>query len=127
MRVIAEYNNLPQNKRNFKNPARSGNAVYHRSYFLVRLPVHEKAVAWAEGLDKGSGGTTQKTSVKTSVKILEILRRNPELTLADVAVEIGLTRRAVEMASSKLVKEGRLKYTGPQKGGHWEVTKSATP
>ncbi|MFA6270753.1 MAG: winged helix-turn-helix transcriptional regulator [Candidatus Paceibacterota bacterium] len=100
------------------------------SYFLIRLPVHEKAAAWAEGLESTAGETTQKTtqettqktSVKTSVKILEILRRNPELTLADVAEEIGLTRRAIEMASSKLVKEGHLKYVGPQKGGHWEVT-----
>ncbi len=49
---------------------------------------------------------------------------DPELTLADVAQEIGLTRRAVDMASSKLVKEGHLKYVGPQKGGHWEVSES---
>jgi len=59
--------------------------------------------------------------VKTSVKILEILRRRPDLTLADVAEEIGLSRRAIEMASSKLVKEGWLRYVGPQKGGYWEV------
>jgi predicted HTH transcriptional regulator len=75
------------------------------------------------GSVKTSMGTTQETTQKTSVKILEILRRSPELTLADVAEEIGLTRRAIEMASSKLVKEGRLRYVGPQKGGHWEVVK----
>ena len=73
----------------------------------------------------GSVKTTQETSVKTSVKILEILRRSPELTLGDVAEEIGVTRRAVEMGSSKLVKEGRLKYIGPQKGGHWQVSENS--
>ena len=73
------------------------------------------------------GGESQKTSVKTSVKtpvkILQLLQANPSMTLAEVAIEIEKSLRAVELASSKLVKEGRLKYVGPQKGGHWEVLK----
>jgi ATP-dependent DNA helicase RecG len=64
-----------------------------------------------------------KASVKTSVKLLELLARYPEMTLTQVAVEIKRSTRAVEMASSKLVKEGRLRHVGPQKGGHWEVLK----
>lgn len=62
-----------------------------------------------------------ETSVKTSVVLLELLRRSPEMTLAEVATEVGLTVRAVEMASAKLVKAGKLRHIGPQKGGHWEV------
>ncbi len=58
---------------------------------------------------------------KTSVKILELLRENPEMTLADVAAVVGKTLRAVEGASSKLVAVGKLRHVGPQKGGHWEV------
>ncbi len=58
--------------------------------------------------------------VKTSVAILRLLATTPSMTLAEVA-EIGKTPRAIELAASKLVKEGRLKYVGPQKGGHWEV------
>jgi ATP-dependent DNA helicase RecG len=64
-----------------------------------------------------------KTSVKTSVKILELLEVNPTMTLAELAAQIGKTARTVELASSKLVKEGKLQYVGPQKGGHWEVLK----
>ena len=63
----------------------------------------------------------EKVSVKTSVKILELLGENPDMTLAEVAAVIGKTVRAVELASSKLVKAGKLRYVGPQKGGHWEV------
>lgn len=69
------------------------------------------------------GSESQKTSVKTPVKTLQLLETNPFMTLAEVAVEIEKSLRAVELASSKLVKEGRLKYVGPQKGGHWEVLK----
>ena len=64
---------------------------------------------------------TRLTSVKTSVEILRLLAASPSMTLAEVAAEIGKTPRAIEMAAAKLVKEGRLKYVGPQKGGHWEV------
>ncbi len=65
--------------------------------------------------------TSVKTSVKTPVEILRLLSATPSMTLAEVAAEIGKTPRAIELAAAKLVKEGRLKYVGPQKGGHWEV------
>jgi ATP-dependent DNA helicase RecG len=47
--------------------------------------------------------------------------RTPQMTLAEVAAVVGRSVRAVEMASGKLVKAGRLRFVGPQKGGHWEV------
>lgn len=65
--------------------------------------------------------TSAKPSVKTPVAVLELLRQNPEMTLAEVAAAIGRSVRAVEMASAKLVKVGKLRHVGPQKGGHWEV------
>ena len=65
--------------------------------------------------------TSVKTSVKTPVEILRILGLNPSLTLTEVAAEIGKTPRTIELATAKLVKEGKLKYVGPQKGGHWKV------
>ena len=64
-----------------------------------------------------------KTSAETSVILLEMLRQNPEMTLAAVATEVGLSVRAVEMTSAKLVKAGKLQHIGPQKGGRWEVLK----
>lgn len=67
--------------------------------------------------------TAVKTAVKTPMRILQLLEANPSMTLAEIAAEIGKSLRAVELASSKLVKEGRLRYVGPQKGGHWEVLK----
>jgi predicted HTH transcriptional regulator len=62
-----------------------------------------------------------ETRVKTPVKILQLLEQHPEMTLAEVAATIKKSVSAVERASTKLVKGGRLKYIGPKKGGHWEV------
>lgn len=38
-----------------------------------------------------------------------------------VANAIGKSKSAVERAAAKLRDEGRLRYVGPAKGGHWEV------
>ncbi len=65
--------------------------------------------------------TSVEASVKTSVKILEFLEKLPDMTLAQIAEELGRSVRAVEIAAAKLIKEGHLKYVGHKKGGHWEV------
>jgi len=33
---------------------------------------------------------------------------------------LGLSSRAVDMQLAKLKQDGRLKWVGPKKGGHWE-------
>lgn len=65
--------------------------------------------------------TSVETSVETPAALLELLRQNPAMTLSDAAAELGRSVRAVEMASAKLVKAGRLRHVGPKKGGYWEV------
>lgn len=62
-----------------------------------------------------------KSSVKTPVKILQLLKEKPDLSMAELAVLIGKSVSAIERASAKLVKAGELRRIGPAKGGHWEV------
>jgi ATP-dependent DNA helicase RecG len=67
--------------------------------------------------------TSVETLAKTPVEILQRLETNPNMTLAELAIEINRTLRAVELASAKLIKDGKLKRVGPRKGGYWEVLK----
>jgi ATP-dependent DNA helicase RecG len=62
-----------------------------------------------------------KTPVKTPVKILQLLKEKPDLSLAELDVLIGKSVSAIERATAKLVKAGELRRIGPDKGGHWEV------
>jgi predicted HTH transcriptional regulator len=62
-----------------------------------------------------------KTPVKTPEAILMLLRKNPKLTLTEVAERLGKSTSAVERAAAKLREQGRLRYQGPKKGGYWEV------
>jgi predicted HTH transcriptional regulator len=64
---------------------------------------------------------SRKTPVKTPVKILQLLEEQPELSLAELAVLIGKSASAIERASTKLVKAGKLRRIAPPKGGRWEV------
>ena len=46
------------------------------------------------------------------------------MTLAQVATQIERSVRTAERVAAKLIKEGRLRYVGPKRGGHWEVAVS---
>ena len=70
-----------------------------------------------------TANTSLKTSVKTPVETLRLPGGNLEMTLAQVAAEINKTVQAVELAIAKLVKDGKLRHVGPQKGGYREVLK----
>jgi ATP-dependent DNA helicase RecG len=85
---------------------------------------HETTGLWIEfPLKKPAvkGKTSEKTSEKTSVKILRLLKETPDLALAELATRVDRTPRAIEMACAKLVREGKLRRIGPDRGGHWEV------
>lgn len=66
-------------------------------------------------------GVSGETLVKTPEAILQLLKENSSLTLAEVADHIGKSVSAVERAAKKLREQGKLEYIGPQKGGRWEV------
>jgi len=64
---------------------------------------------------------------RTPDQIVSLLQQQPELTLAEVASAIGRSLRTVERAAAKLQADGKLRYTGPKKGGHWEVLTRPRP
>ncbi|NOX88909.1 MAG: HTH domain-containing protein [Calditrichaeota bacterium] len=64
---------------------------------------------------------SKKTSVKISVKIIELILENNFITIPEMAQKLNKTTRAIEMAIAKLKKAGKLKRIGPDKGGYWKV------
>ncbi len=65
--------------------------------------------------------TQVKVRVKTPELILKQLSEHPDMTLAEVAQQIGKSVSTVERAVAKLKKENRLAYHGPKKGGYWHI------
>ena len=67
--------------------------------------------------------TPGKTPGKTPARILELLQKNPNLTVPDIALQISKSESAVQRGILKLQIAGRLKRAGSRKSGYWEVLK----
>jgi len=84
---------------------------------LFTATVHRKE---APALEESS----EKSSGKSSEKILSLVRIESTLSAREIALRLGITPRAVEKQIARLRKDGRLKRVGPAKGGHWHVSES---
>jgi tetratricopeptide (TPR) repeat protein len=65
-----------------------------------------------------------KSSLKSSQKILELLSASPSITISEIAVRLGMTKRGVDKNIKRLKEQGVIRRVGPDKGGHWEVIES---
>ena len=66
----------------------------------------------------------EKTTQKTTQKIILLLKENPTLGRKEIAEKLGgITESGVKYHLGKLVREGYIKRIGLAKGGHWEITK----
>ena len=70
--------------------------------------------------DRGS----VKSSVKSSVKILEFIAADSQISAPKIAMALGISTRAVEKQLRMLRETGVIRRVGPDKGGHWEVIDS---
>ena len=64
---------------------------------------------------------SEKPSEKTSEKILELLQKRPEITIAEMAAELGRSDRAIEMQLSNLKAKDLIYRDGPDNGGKWRI------
>ena len=70
---------------------------------------------------------TENKSVRLTVnqeQVLQFLNREPQLTTAELAVKIGISKRKTEENIAKLKKIGRLERVGTAKGGYWKVVQN---
>ncbi|MFM8443145.1 MAG: RNA-binding domain-containing protein [Methylococcus sp.] len=89
-----------------------------REACLFTVTVHRSAYAPPTG---PAAIGTQKSSLKTSQKIIELMRNEPEITIADLSTRVGITDRAIKKQIEKLKTQGQIRRIGPDKGGRWEV------
>jgi Fic family protein len=62
----------------------------------------------------------QKSNLKSDQKILEQIRENASVTIAELQEKTGMSESGVKKVLRRLREEGRLKRVGGAKGGHWE-------
>lgn len=116
-----------------------------RLTFFVTIPIHEECSDSSETKSESSGtqlkssgtkpessgtklkssGTQLKSSgtrQKTSDKIIEMIKKDPQITAPQIAMELGISTRGVEKNLRQLRETGTLKRVGsPTFGGYWEI------
>ncbi|WP_456442352.1 winged helix-turn-helix transcriptional regulator [Caldithrix abyssi] len=70
------------------------------------------------------GETSEKMSEKMSEKIISLISKNPKITAAEMAKELGKSSRTIERKIRELKQNNRIKRIGPDKGGYWKITES---
>lgn len=92
---------------------------------LFTATVHRKEIEVSEKPGAGSEKKLAKaeSSRKSSQKIIELIQGEPTITIADLALHVGVTDRAIKKQIEKLKAECRVRRIGSDKGGHWEVVK----
>ena len=77
-------------------------------------------------LSKGNKNNVNKINVnlnKTQVKILELIRKNPEITQKEMAEKIGLSIIAIQKSIFNLKNEGLISREGTRRKGKWIIKK----
>ncbi len=54
-------------------------------------------------------------------KVLDIIRKTPNITQPQIAVKTGFSTRKVNRLISALRTKGKIVRIGKTKGGHWEI------
>ena len=63
----------------------------YRLTFLITIPIHEMCSESSETTNDRSG-----TRQKTSDKIIELIKKAPQITAPQIAMELGISTRGVE-------------------------------
>ena len=67
------------------------------------------------------GEMSGKMSGKTESKIVDLIRKNREIAIPEIAEKLKRTERTIERAIASLKEQQIIGRIGPAKGGHWEV------
>lgn len=67
--------------------------------------------------------TTQNTTLTTTQRILELIEKDPEITIEAIAAHIRITRDGVNYQIRKLKNLGQIERIGGDFGGYWKIIK----
>ena len=68
-----------------------------------------------------SNKVSNKVTNKTEDKIVELIRDNPNITIAQLMIKTGLSEPGVKKNLKQLKEKGLIKRMGFRKVGYWEV------
>jgi ATP-dependent DNA helicase RecG len=96
-----------------------------RSFFEVQFLIHTDFEGEVIIPDFDKEKTTQIKSLilnKNAEAIIHLIGKNANITIVDMAEEIGITTRAVEKNIAQLKKYNLIERVGTQQSGYWKIS-----
>lgn len=88
--------------------------LVHSNDIMILFKASEKY------LELANNKVTEKVTEK-QFAIIELLRVSPNITQAQIASQIGISRHHVAINISKLKNMNLIRRIGSDRGGHWEI------
>ena len=88
----------------------------------VYFPALKSALIDQPKVPKGHSAKTDGTLDDTmALKIIEIIRSKPDITLDQLSADAGIARRTLVRYMNVLKESGRIERVGGKRYGHWEI------
>ncbi len=73
------------------------------------------------GINVGENVGITNEMVRNKEHLLDLVRKNPTITMAQMADELKMSQRQVERWIADLKEQGKLVRVGARRNGRWEV------
>ncbi|KAA0004622.1 MAG: DeoR family transcriptional regulator, partial [Thermoplasmata archaeon] len=96
---------------------------FNDNYFYVTFKQSREYLKLTSGEEKYvPGHVPENVPEKRREDMLLMMKKNNQVTIAELARYFGVTEKTIKRDIEKLKKEGKLNRIGPDKGGYWDVT-----
>ena len=96
------------------------NLLLKENHVLKNREMHVQQIIKTTKSSEKTTKSSEKKS-KSSEKILRLIKANTQITIKELAQELGLSTRTIEKNIAKLKLEKQLERIGGDKGGHWHI------
>ncbi len=87
----------------------------------------QKSSETGSGASSESSGISSETNserpLKSSERILQLIKQKPTISAAEIAKELNMSSRGIEKQIKKLREAGILKREGADFDGYWKIIK----
>lgn len=116
IRIVIPFNNADKYDDGMKTDTKSG--IKHNDNTL-----NTKEIENNKGGMKSGTKTTEENPLLVRLKIIELLEKEPNLSITELALRLSKARSAIQKHIQFLSNKNLIRRIGPAKGGHWEVIK----
>jgi ATP-dependent DNA helicase RecG len=96
--------------------------IVHGEDIMVKFHALQSAkVSDSKAPNRHDDGLNDGLEVGIENKVLSIIESNPKVTMAEISVQLSVTKRTVERTVKRLRENNRIERVGGKRYGHWVI------